>query len=46
MLTNHLIFDPVQHASHKPTSGVRFHSLNDATAIVVTFAEGKPVEAE
>lgn len=32
-----LIFDPVRRASHKPTSGVRFHSLNDATAIVITF---------
>jgi hypothetical protein len=37
-----LIFDPAHRASHKPTSGVRFHSLNDATSIVVCFNEGKP----
>jgi hypothetical protein len=38
-----LIFDPVHRASHKPTAGVRFHALNDATSIVISFDEGKPV---
>jgi hypothetical protein len=36
-----LIFDPVRRASHTPTSGVRFHSLNEASSILVSFDEGQ-----
>jgi hypothetical protein len=41
-----LIFDPVHRASHKLTSGVRFHSLNDATSIIVSFDERRPVSGQ
>ena len=38
-----LIFDPVHRASHRPTSGIRFHSLSDAPSIVVCFNEEHPI---
>lgn len=34
-----LIFDPANRASCKPTNGMRFHSLSEAPAIVVSFDE-------